>query len=119
MSYHDWWVISLVVVLILFAIGAIIGGVLAAQLAIRYIYGDKDQKSSSVSEPYTPSEEEEDEEIYMEPLNGPISDRLRKMFKKDDPIWFPPRDHTTPKKTKLPKGVEGHSLGGRNKGKKK
>lgn len=42
MTEHDWWVISLVIVLVLMGTGAIIGGVLAAKLAILYIYGNEE-----------------------------------------------------------------------------
>lgn len=51
-------------------------------------------------------------------LNGPISDRLRKLFGSSDPVWNPgrPADVPNPKRgKKLPKGVDGQSLGGRGK----
>lgn len=40
-------------------------------------------------------------------LNGPISDRLRKLFKPDDPAWSPPRDS----KLEVPKSVKRKSSG--------
>ena len=48
-------------------------------------------------------------------MHGPISDRLRKQFDKNDEAWFPPRDETEPKKTPLPKGRDGWSVTGRSK----
>lgn len=44
-------------------------------------------------------------------MSGPISDRLRKLFKPTDPAWTPPRGTPPPKP--VPKGVEGRPLKGR------
>lgn len=47
-------------------------------------------------------------------LNGKISDRLRKLFASDDPVWNPGRPADVPPKAhKNPKHVEGHKLKGR------
>lgn len=47
-------------------------------------------------------------------LNGPISDKLRKIFSSDDPAWNPGRPASPSKPAQLPKGVKGQSLGGRH-----
>lgn len=48
-------------------------------------------------------------------LGGPISDKLRKLFAKDDPAWKSGRPGSPTKGVKNPKGIEGHKLGGRKK----
>jgi hypothetical protein len=47
-------------------------------------------------------------------LSGPISDRLREKFDKDDPAWNPGRPASPEKESKTLKGVEGKKLGGRS-----
>lgn len=47
-------------------------------------------------------------------LNGPISDRLRKLFPRGAKEWNPGRPGD-PKAQPLPKNVQGQSLGGRKK----
>lgn len=46
---------------------------------------------------------------------GPISDRLRKQFDKNDEGWNPPRDESDAVPTPLPKGRDGWSITGRGK----
>lgn len=48
-------------------------------------------------------------------LSGVISDRLRKIFTPDDKAWNPGRPESPTSSTVTPKGVDGKSLGGRNK----
>lgn len=55
------------------------------------------------------------EEHTLMEMNGPISDRLREKFDKNDEVWFPPRDETEPVKNPLPKGRDGWSVTGRGK----
>lgn len=52
---------------------------------------------------------------YLMEASGPISDRLRKQFDKNDEAWFPPRDETEPEAKPLPKGRDGWSVTGRGK----
>lgn len=54
----------------------------------------------------------------MPRINGKITAKLMKKFGPDDPGWNPPRDSSEPDGRKLPKGVEGHSVG-RGSGRKK
>lgn len=50
----------------------------------------------------------------MTSLSGKISDRLRTIFKPGDKAYNPGRPaDVTPKRGKVPPGVEGHQLGGR------
>lgn len=49
----------------------------------------------------------------MKSLNGPISDKLRRLFGKNIPTAG--RDNSTPKNVAVPKNVEGHSIKGRKK----
>lgn len=54
-------------------------------------------------------------EATLKPLRGQISDRLRKLFGRDDPGWQPGRPGDVPPKAhRNPPDVEGHGLGGRN-----
>jgi hypothetical protein len=46
----------------------------------------------------------------MESLSGPISDRLRKIFKNDDPAWDPKRISPTPSPDAI-RHAEGHGMG--------
>jgi hypothetical protein len=46
-------------------------------------------------------------------LSGPISDRLRKKFDKDDPAWNPGRPESPKQESKIPKGVQGEKMTGR------
>jgi len=52
-------------------------------------------------------------------LSGKISDKLRALFGPSDPGWNPSRSGMVqPKRTqrtKIPRGVEGHSIKGRHK----
>lgn len=51
----------------------------------------------------------------MPRLHGVITDRLLKLFKPGDTAWNPGRPPSPTKPKPLPKGVEGHKLGGRRK----
>lgn len=64
---------------------------------------------------WTRSRTKPTKEYSLMEANGPISDRLRKQFNKDDPAWNPPRDETEPEAKPLPKGRDGWSVTGRKK----
>ena len=49
----------------------------------------------------------------MGKIEGPISTRLRKMFKASDPVWNPGRPAQPTKAAPVPKGVSGTALGGK------
>lgn len=120
MSHHDWWVISLVIVLILMVFGAVIGGVLLARFIIDNGWCGHPQcqpKSREVTTTIFPGLPPTTGEYILVKMDGYYSDRLRKQFPPNDPAWNPPddREDSPSKGQPIPKGVEGRNLGGRGK----
>lgn len=111
------------------AIGAVVGGVLTAQLIVKFGYCGHPKRQPSaknsrrgyfgpsvstdqlpkIQKPFT------NKEYTLMAEHGPISDRLRKQFPADAPEWNPPRDETEPEAKPLPKGRDGWSITGRDK----